>query len=247
MAEKFFGRDLERHREPGFAHGPRWHSTASVRRLLTSDMRALDEELDVTGALLGDLPPSMDRWTPLAQDQYLEVRTLLGGYLLSSQGDRMLMAHSVEGRFPFLDPVLARLADSLPDAYKLRVLDEKHVLKRLAGELLPPEVLRRKKQPYRAPDVLAFVAPEDARPPAWVDGVLSEQAIRDAGVFEPRAAQALWQKCLRRADGRFSNADNMALCAVLSTQLLHRELVRNEPARALTRPLTTLVDRASSP
>ncbi|MCA9621349.1 MAG: asparagine synthase (glutamine-hydrolyzing) [Myxococcales bacterium] len=246
MAEKFFGRDLARYREPGFAHGPRWHSTASVRRLLTPELRALDRRLDVVGALLADLPAPFASWTPLAQDQYLEIRTLLGGYLLSSQGDRMLMAHSVEGRFPFLDPAVARLADSLPDAYKLHVLDEKHVLKRLAGDLLPEAVAQRHKQPYRAPDALAFVAPEDGRVPAWLDGVLSETALREAGVFEPQAAQALWQKCRRRRDAAFSNADNMALTALLSTQLLHAELLRRPPAIA-PRPLQTLVDRVLPP
>jgi len=245
MAERFFGRDLQSYREPGFAHGPRWHSTASVRRLLTPELRALDGDKDVVGALLADLPTSFTQWTALAQDQHLERRTLLSGYLLSSQGDRMLMAHSVEGRFPFLDPNVVRLADSLPDAYKLRVLDEKHVLKRLARDLVPPEVLERKKQPYRAPDALAFVAPEDGGAPAWVDGVLGERALRDVGVFEPRAAQMLWQKCRRRTDGRFSNADNMALTALLSTQLLHQALVRDGAEASPRGPVHTLIDRVA--
>ena len=47
------------------------------------------------------------------------------------------MAHSVEGRFPFLDRQVAALADALPARYKLRVLDEKHVLKRVAAEVGP--------------------------------------------------------------------------------------------------------------
>src|SRR5204862_5570091 len=109
-------------------------------------------------ALLADLPAAFPSWTPLAQDQYLEIRTLLGPYLLGSQGDRMLMAHSVEGRFPFLDPDVIDLAHSLPDTAKLRVLDEKHVLKRVARSLVPREIIARKKQPYRAPDALSFVS-----------------------------------------------------------------------------------------
>src|SRR5690606_11584672 len=106
--------------------------------------------------------------------------------------------------------------------YKLRVLDEKHVLKRLGRDLVPPAILTRKKQPYRAPDALAFVAPELGRPPAWVEAVLAEEAVRDVGVFEPRAVAALWTKCRARAAAQLSNADNMALTAVLSTQLLHQ-------------------------
>ena len=70
------------------------------------------------------------------------MRTLLSGYLLSSQGDRMLMAHSVEGRFPFLDTDVVELANSLPPSYKLRGLDEKHVLKRAAAGLVPDAIIR---------------------------------------------------------------------------------------------------------
>ena len=69
----------------------------------------------------------------------------------------MLMAHSVEGRFPFLDVDVVELANALPASSKLRGLDEKHVLKRAAAGLVPEEIIRRPKQPYRAPDALSFV------------------------------------------------------------------------------------------
>ena len=72
--------------------------------------------LDVMAELLASLPNAFHRWSPLAQDQHIEVRTLMSGYLLSSQGDRMLMSHSVEGRFPFLDRDVVALAESLPDS-----------------------------------------------------------------------------------------------------------------------------------
>ena len=194
--------------------------------------------------LVATLPPQFARWSPLAQDQYLEIRTLLSGYLLSSQGDRMLMANSVEGRFPFLDPDVVELANALPDDHKLRVLDEKHVLKRLGASLLPASVVRRKKQPYRAPDALSFVGPGA---PAWVADRLSESAVRQAGVFEPAAVQNLWKKCQARRNGaQFSNVDNMAVVGVLSTQLLHAQLIVSSPT---SKPidLRTLVERGPEP
>ena len=241
MARQFFGRDLDRAAEPGFAHRTRWDSSAPLMRLLGADLREATRAMDVAADLLASLPPDLRRWHPLAQDQYLEVRTLLAGYLLSSQGDRMLMAHSVEGRFPFLDPHVIALAASLPPEHKLRVLDEKHVLKRVGADLLPEAILRRPKQPYRAPDALSFVG---ASAPAWVTERLDEGAVRDAGVFDPRGVAALWQKCRRHADdGQFSNADNMALVGVLSTQILHRELIHRAPSGEGELRLRTLVDR----
>ena len=115
------------------------------------------------------------------------------------------------------------MADSLPAAYKLKVLDEKHVVKRASADIVPQEILARKKQPYRAPDALSFVA-KDA--PDYIDEVLSESALKDANVFEPQAVMQLLRKCRARgSEGQFSNTDNMALVGALSTQLLHRQFI----------------------
>ena len=241
IAREFFGRGLEGWRAPGFAHRPRWDSAAALQRLFAPDVRQAAQATDVVARLLATLPAEFDDWSFLAQDQHLECRTLLSGYLLSSQGDRMLMAHSVEGRFPFLDADVVEVANALPAAFKLRGLDEKHVLKRVAHGLVPDEVVRRTKQPYRAPDALAFVGPGT---PGWVDDVLGPAASVSAGVFDPRAVERLWRKCRSTGgSGQFSNADNMALVGVLSTHLLHEQLVRRPPDRVTGVDVRTMVDR----
>jgi asparagine synthase (glutamine-hydrolysing) len=240
MAQQFFGRGLDRFLEPGFSHGPRWSSAAALKRLFASELSRALQGADAVQRLLSTLPEEFRRWSSLAQDQYLEVRTLLSGYLLSSQGDRMLMAHSVEGRFPFLDANVVELGNSLPASYKLCGLDEKHVLKRAAAGLVPESIVRRSKQPYRAPDALSFIGVDR---PAYVEDLLGENAVRSAGVFEPRAVQQLWGKCKAQAHGgQFSNADNMALVGVLSTQLVWSQLVREVPAPKEI-SVRTLVDR----
>jgi len=245
MARQFFGRNITAHRTPGFAHDTRWHTTGALKRLLSRDMQAVTADRDVIGELLADIHADFSQWSHLAQDQHLEIRTLLSGYLLSSQGDRMLMSHSVEGRFPFLDKDVVDLADSLPAAYKLRVLDEKHVVKRAAAAFVPGEILARKKQPYRAPDALSFVA-KDA--PDYIDEALSESALKDANVFEPKAVVQLLRKCRARgSEGQFSNTDNMALVGVLSTQLLHRQFVAGRPEGGRTIRLCVDVDKSSNP
>ena len=244
IMRQFFGTHLDRFGEPGFGHDIRWRGTAALRRLFAPQVRASLEGVDAIAALLSTLPAGFDRWTSLAQDQFLEVHTLLSGYLLSSQGDRMLMANSVEGRFPFLDRRVAALAESLPPQYKLRVLDEKHVLKRAAADVVEPSILRRAKQPYRAPDALSFACDAAAE---WIADVASPAAIADAGVFNPAAAAAVIAKCRARGrSGQFSNADNMAAVGVLSTQLVYHHFLRQRPSLQVPRSVQTVIDRAGS-
>jgi asparagine synthase (glutamine-hydrolysing) len=239
MARDFFARGLDRPHAPEFAHLPRWRSAQALHRLFTDDTRAaIAAAGDPIARLVATFPPELAGWDPLARDQYVEIRTLLSGYLLASQGDRVAMASSVEGRFPFLDRDVVALADSLPARYKLRVLDEKHVLKRVATalDLAPPSIVRRPKQPYRAPDALALAGA------AWVGDTLAEPA----GVFDPRAIGALAAKCreaVATGGDQLSNADNMALVGVLSTQLLHRALVARAPSGDPPLVLRTIIDR----
>jgi asparagine synthase (glutamine-hydrolysing) len=242
IARQFFGKNLADARAPGFSHDIRWQAASSLMRLLSEDVRGALAARDVRAEFLSALPPEFSRWTLLAQDQYLEIRTLLSGYLLSAQGDRMLMANSVEGRFPFLDPDVIALANSLPPSYKLHVLDEKHVLKLAARGMIPESIIARTKQPYRAPDALSFV--EEQRP-AYIDEMMSARAVADAGVFEPRAVDQLWDKCRnKRGESQFSNADNMAVVGVLSTQLLFEDLVRR-PREADLPTLGTFIEKGT--
>jgi asparagine synthase (glutamine-hydrolysing) len=161
------------------------------------------------------LPSGFESWEPFLRAQYLETKHLLPGYILSSQGDRVAMAYSVEGRFPFLDYRVADFAARLPSRLKMRVLQEKHLLKRVAGPLIPPMILKRRKQPYRAPDAASFFGPGKAD---YVEELLSPERVRRDGIFEPASVSRLVEKCrVGRATG---TADNMALVGILSTQLL---------------------------
>jgi asparagine synthase (glutamine-hydrolysing) len=242
MARAFFGRDLARASGPGFAHGPRWSSASALHRILHAEVReAWTKAARDPDARLRVLPTDFASWEPLAQDQYLEIETLLTPYILSSQGDRMLMANSIEGRFPFLDADVMRLAHSLPAAYKLRALDEKHVLKRAARGEVPDAILARTKQPYRAPNAAAFLGPNE---PDWVRAVASPDAIARAGLFDPRASGFLLDKVrgmlLQSHVASLSNADDMAVVALLSTQLLVCDVraPKTQPSAPLVREIT---------
>ncbi|RYZ34958.1 MAG: asparagine synthetase B, partial [Myxococcaceae bacterium] len=140
----------------------------------------------------------------------------LSGYLLSAQGDRMLLGNAVEGRFPFLDTGVMEFAARVPEQLRLRGLDEKHLLKRYSQGKVPASILERSKFPYRAPIAGALVGPEA---PAWARELLAPEAVATTGVFDARKVERLVAK-LRAPNSTESEADTMALFAVASTQLL---------------------------
>ncbi|MCB0910096.1 MAG: asparagine synthase (glutamine-hydrolyzing) [Propionibacteriaceae bacterium] len=227
FARSFFGKDLDPS-DPAMSHRPRWNSTAALRSMLTANLRSEMDAESLPDLALA-LPAKSADWDPLARAQWLEMTTLLPGYILASQGDRMLMANSVEGRFPFLDPNVVAFANALPARHKLFGLDEKFLLKYAFSDLVPEAILRRPKQPYRAPDAASFFG---AGSPDWVRDVTSASAILEAGVFEPGQVAGLMQKARARS-ARFGNTDNMRVLAILSTQLLHQQFIAGVPAASV--------------
>jgi len=214
-SEAFFGAGLSGIDSPFFAHEPRWKTTAQGKALFSNETRERIGGQDPVAAFASALPAGFASWDPFNQAQHVEAKTLLAGYLLSTQGDRMLMAHSVEGRFPYLDHRVIEFANSLDPRLKMRVLNEKYLLKRALGPQLPPGIATRKKQPYRSPDSKAF----EAGGVAFVEDALAESSLRRAGYFDPQRVQLLWRKV--RAGRAVSYKDSMAFTGVLSTQVWH--------------------------
>ena len=225
---QYYGRWIHDPSDRGFSHRPRWETTLGVLdNFLQPEPAALlagvenwDEEY------LGALPPAFDGWDWLDRAQLVESETLLAGYLLSSQGDRPAMAHSVEGRFPYLDPDFAQLAASLPWQQRLPVLHEKETLKRAARGVLPAAILDRPKQPYMAPDAPSFFG-DDA--PEWVGEMLADSRLSGYGLFDPRAVSTLTAKMRRRRGAQIGFRDNMLLVGILSTQLLVHSFIESGP------------------
>jgi len=210
---------------PFFSHLPRWQLTAQLKRFLSQEIRDQLRDYDALAELLGQLPSDYDRWPAFCQAQYLETVGLLPGYILSSQGDRVAMAHSVEGRFPFLDYRLVEFAARLLPRFKMHGLNEKFLLKRVAEDLVPPEVLRRPKQPYRAPDAQSFFDVSRQMPRFdYVAELLSPERIAADGIFDPRTVDRLVRKV--QTGRAIGTKDNMALVGVLSTQLLIDRFLR---------------------
>jgi asparagine synthase (glutamine-hydrolysing) len=223
LSQSFFAQGLQDTADPFYAHMQRWATTRRLWAFFSDDVKAELGDHDAAASLRAGLPGGFASWAPLARDQYVEANTLLFGYLLSSQGDRVAMANSVEGRVPFLDHRVIEFANSLPAQYKLRRLVEKAVLRHAVGDLLPESILRRVKQPYRAPDSQAFFV--NGKPRELVLDMLGDSAVRTAGYFNPLAVRRLLEKCCGGKVIGF--ADNMAFVGMLSTMILHDRYVRD--------------------
>ena len=112
----------------------------------------------------------------------------MSGYLLASQGDRMLMAHSVEGRFPYLDHRVIEFANRLDPRLKMRVLNEKYLLKKAVADLVPAGNMHRPKQGFAVPiggwfrgELREYLA----------DHILSER-FNARGLFAPAAVRRIF-------------------------------------------------------
>src|SRR5215467_16092777 len=105
--------------------------------------QALFSSIDVRGQLTGR--------DPVHQSLYLWSKTVLPGYILTMLGDRMEMAHSVEGRVPFLDHHVVETIRSQPVNQKVRGITEKYVLREAAHDVITKTVYHRQKHPFLSP------------------------------------------------------------------------------------------------
>lgn len=229
--QAFFGDGLEASNLPYFSHIPRWKTTSQLKTFYSEQTSARLQE-DAITTLCAGLPENVHRWQPFNRAQYIEAKLLMSGYLLCSQGDRMLMMNSVEGRFPFLDHRLIEFAAKLPPKLKMKVLNEKYLLKRSMARYLPESVTARYKQPYRAPDIPSFFANGI---PGFVEDALSEEAINRSGYFDPKKVSLLVKKIKRgKAIGV---KDNMAFVGILTTQIWHRLFIEEFEMNIINRAI----------
>ncbi|MBI3546797.1 MAG: asparagine synthase (glutamine-hydrolyzing) [Gammaproteobacteria bacterium] len=221
--QKFFGQGMEHKDKPYFAHIPRWTTTRRLLQFLHRDTLAQFGSWDPFAAIMQTLPAGIERWAGLNRDQYIEAHTLMSGYLLCSQGDRVGMANSIEGRFPFLDHRLIEFANQLPPRYKIMGLTEKYLLKKSMQGLLPESIRTRTKQPYRAPDCQSFF--QNGQPADYVAELFSETHLRQAGFLDAPAVRKLYEKC--RAGRVIGFADNMAFVGILSALLVEKQFIQS--------------------
>jgi asparagine synthase (glutamine-hydrolysing) len=203
--------------DPIASHITRAEATATVKSFYNADVASELAARDPLGRLRDELPSGFAGLGPLERASWLEVATLLEPYLLAAQGDRVAMAHGVEGRYPFLDHRVYAHAVHLGAERKLAGLRDKVELRELAKRVLPAPIAERPKQPYRAPEVEPFFAPDA---PDWVEHLVEPAALAASNMWDERRVSRLLERC--RAGRATGMRESMALVGVLSTQLWHQ-------------------------
>ena len=219
MLKLFFGYKLQEKDSPAYSHLLRWNNTGRIVNHLSEDVKFLLNGEKIVDSYESQIKSRIDAYSPLNKAQYIESTIFMSGYLLSSQGDRVAMGNSVEGRYPFLDHRLIEFCNSLPDEFKLKGLNEKFLLKEVVKDVIPQSVLKRPKQAYRAPIAQALLNDKKG----FVDDILNSSRVKNIGVFNSESIGSLLTKM--RKSPTISEIDNMALMAMLSTQVLHEQYI----------------------
>jgi asparagine synthase (glutamine-hydrolysing) len=203
---------------------PSWMEAFSAR---TQKMRALfspgflaefGEREEFQPLLDGlDVRTQLNGRDPLHQALYLWAKTALPGYILTMLGDRMEMAHSIEGRVPFLDHRVVEVLRSQPVNQKVRGMTEKFVLREAAKDVITDTVYHRQKHPFLSPP--ATLNP-DQRLSALVQDTLRGPALASIPFFDQRKVVALLDSLHSMNEGA-RVANDQVLMTLVSICVLH--------------------------
>lgn len=207
--------------DPCFSHRPRWAAGRRIQLYLRPGWQAWFADRDHAALVAEQLPDDVRTAHPLRRAQLLELATFLPTMLLGAQSDRMLMAHSVEGRYPFLDNAVVDFLFGLPIELLHPTPVEKALLREAIAPSLPESVWRRPKQAYTAPLRATLGLPEAAE---LYDAHLTADALDEVGLFDPRRVN--WLLGRLRSGAEISGEDARALLFMITTQMVHATHVR---------------------
>lgn len=220
MLKDFFAQGLDKTDDPFFSHLIRWNNTSKTKKFFSDDLRATIDPDCYREELEQIIPKEYGTWDYLCKAQYLEMALFLSNYLLSSQGDRVAMAHSLEIRLPYLDYRVIDFMGRVPSKLKIMGLNEKYILKKSFREIVPEKIAQRPKHPYRAPIKQSLLNEKFS---GYVHNTLSDRSLSDAGLFDVPKVKMLLKKLQDiEAPGE---VDSMALAGILSTQLVVEKFI----------------------
>jgi asparagine synthase (glutamine-hydrolysing) len=212
-------------------------SSAFVPGILSDEMAAALKDYRPGDAIAAALDAdSLTGRHPLDRAQYVWIKTMLEGQILTWGGDRVDMANSMEARPAFLDHHLAEFAATLPPSVRIKGKKEKWVLREAMKGLLPKVLYEREKFAFMAP-------PAHTDPKKWqamqalADRYLNPEAVESAGLLNRAGVEALFKQ---HDDPDTTDATRNTMDAVfnhmLGVQVLHDQFVATDvPALALAK------------
>ncbi len=210
-----------------------WQITADqLPGLFNKDFEQAATATDPMGELAVAMKPHVEGRHRVNQSLYVETKTRLPGWILW-RSDRMSMAHGVEARVPFLDHPLVELTARIPPDLKLRGMNEKYLLKKVALPHLPKHPWQFKKKAFYTPIREWFFTPAQH---ALLEPYLSRQALHDAGVFDPDHVQALRTRIEQTQAPTDMNSYyalmqlEWIMMLVLTVQMLHTQYIAKRGA-----------------
>ena len=177
---------------------PSWIEGMSVQYRQLSDLLRSDApgggdlEAPYTGLLAElDIPGRIQGRDAVNTSLYLWQKTMIINFILTVLADRMEMAHSIEGRVPFLDHAVAEYAAGLPVSYKIRETTEKYVLREATRDVITPELYARQKHPFLAPPLQQATKDVAADPLRQrCEDIIRSRDFADQPFFDPGKARA---------------------------------------------------------
>ena len=218
---------------------PSWIETFAARSVKLEDLFSPDfvrrfgsrdsygpllNELDVRGQLSGR--------DPVHQSLYLWSKTLLPSYILTLLGDRMEMAHSIEGRVPFLDHRVVEVVRSQPVSQKINGMTEKYVLREAVRDVITDTVYRRQKHPFLSPP--ATLNPQ-GRLNAMVQDTLRGKGLASVPFFDQKKVVDLLDRIDTMDEGS-RVANDQVLMILVSACILQDRFRLSSPASAEAPP-----------
>lgn len=203
---------------------PSWIETFSARSFKMMDLYSPDfasrfSRRDSYRPLLNSLNhrEQLQGRDPVNQSLYLWSKTVLPNYILTILGDRMEMAHSIEGRVAFLDHKVVECVSSLPVSLKIRGMTEKYVLREAARNVLVDTVYKRQKHPFLSPP--ATLNPEEGLNTLMQD-TLRGSTLKSLSFFDQKKVIGLLDQLPSMDTGQRTVTDQ-TLMIILSACILH--------------------------
>ena len=241
-AQSFFSTGLEKVDDPFYSHLIRWQNTSKIKTFFSKDLISEIGNYSCYEDLEKRLPASYETWDYFSKAQYLEMSVFLSNFLLSSQGERVAMAHAVEARPPFLDHRIIDFMGRVPSKWKIMGLNEKYVLKKTLRGCLPDTILNRPKQPFRAPITESLFSGNEL----CISEMLSDHFLTQSNLFDISKTKVLLNKF--RKGHQVSEVNNMAFTGILSSQVIFDRFIANFPWKSVPEIKPKLyIDRRSRP